>query len=485
MSAHDLALISIKPEHAKQIYAGEKRAELRKSFGSAIRIIFMYETAPVSAVTGAFLVGRLENLPVGELLDLVGEYGVPSERARAYYGKRNTGWVITVRSAVKFKREIPLSKLQSINHQFAPPQSFAYVSLGDSTGQTLHDALLASMESRLAVRPIAHGNKERFAQEIRETVRRSYDDIDEDFIGQVVDPEIGVDAAFSTLRKHIVEVRLGDQVIGFSALTEKAHGSWKTGPTILLPDFRGLMLGGVLRRKIEMFCKSRGAVAVYCTCASNSAPVVAYLLNSGMQIQARLRRHLGADRDELVFAKRFGRLKPTSCRRRVVHAPWSGKLKLVRVSSTSRLLTPATKFMSKEMARWYFRPQHAFGGAVKSGLENAESGSTRYSSKNKELYCLHGRGGAVFGAILATVKRSRMVKLNVFWTALDTVSMRRLLAAVLRRARTARRIYLTVPADEGKALDVLLGRGFQIEGVLTNPFETGVDHLCLGWLPKE
>lgn len=49
-------LMSIKPKWAKELYSGKKAVEFRKTAPQPGSIVFLYETAPVQAVTGAFQV---------------------------------------------------------------------------------------------------------------------------------------------------------------------------------------------------------------------------------------------------------------------------------------------------------------------------------------------------------------------------------------------------------------------------------------------
>ena len=51
-----VCLMSIKPKWAKELYSGKKTVEFRKSSPSLDALVFMYESAPVKAVTGCFQV---------------------------------------------------------------------------------------------------------------------------------------------------------------------------------------------------------------------------------------------------------------------------------------------------------------------------------------------------------------------------------------------------------------------------------------------
>ena len=54
-----VCLMSIKPKWAKQLYSGKKTIEFRKSSPPLGSIVFLYESAPVRAVTGVFFVSAV------------------------------------------------------------------------------------------------------------------------------------------------------------------------------------------------------------------------------------------------------------------------------------------------------------------------------------------------------------------------------------------------------------------------------------------
>ncbi|MBR0196635.1 MAG: hypothetical protein IJQ34_00700 [Kiritimatiellae bacterium] len=52
MKARKVIVLAIKPEYAKKIYEGKKNWEFRKKAPPIYEEIFIYESAPVSAITG-------------------------------------------------------------------------------------------------------------------------------------------------------------------------------------------------------------------------------------------------------------------------------------------------------------------------------------------------------------------------------------------------------------------------------------------------
>src|SRR6266849_4360642 len=95
-SLSDCLMLSFYPEHAERIYLGEKRAELRKTFPGSAKIVFIYETSPVSALTGAFWVKEAIKTSVKEAVVLATASGVGTSRAESYYAGRDYGWIIKI-----------------------------------------------------------------------------------------------------------------------------------------------------------------------------------------------------------------------------------------------------------------------------------------------------------------------------------------------------------------------------------------------------
>lgn len=54
-----VCLMSIKPKWAKELYCGKKTVEFRKSSPPVGRLVFLYESTPVRAVTGVFIVSAI------------------------------------------------------------------------------------------------------------------------------------------------------------------------------------------------------------------------------------------------------------------------------------------------------------------------------------------------------------------------------------------------------------------------------------------
>ena len=75
-----------------------------------------------------------------------------------------------------------------------------------------------------------------------------------------------------------------------------------------------------------------------------------------------------------------------------------------------------------------------------------------------------------------------MAKINLVASNVSQNTIARLLSRVLSDTRHHRRVYLTVPVWEVSAIAALSELGFYFEGILQDPFGTGIDHICYGYI---
>lgn len=122
-------MLAIHPEHASRIFRGTKRAELRRRTPSTTpKICFVYETAPVSKVTGWFVVGSQFR---GTLTQIWRRFraglSLSRSQVRRYLSGVQSGTVFSIRAPRRLRR--PLS-LRAVTGQAIPPQSFVYLKAG-------------------------------------------------------------------------------------------------------------------------------------------------------------------------------------------------------------------------------------------------------------------------------------------------------------------------------------------------------------------
>lgn len=124
-STERVALMAIHPRFAEAILDGRKRVEFRKRRPAPdIRRVYIYATAPVSAVVGAF---EIADVTVGEprtIWEAFGAVGViDRDDFDLYYASSGEAVAIGVESAIRFDEPVPLSSFEPAP---ATPQSFSY-----------------------------------------------------------------------------------------------------------------------------------------------------------------------------------------------------------------------------------------------------------------------------------------------------------------------------------------------------------------------
>ncbi|ABB05650.1 ASCH domain-containing protein [Burkholderia stagnalis] len=119
-------LLSIHPEYANAIFAGEKGFEFRRViFKEDVSEVVVYATSPISRVIGCFKIEEIYQDTPGELwVKTEARAGVTREMFDSYFKDRVKAFAIKVSEPTRFSRPQPLSKYLPSN---TPPQSFCYI----------------------------------------------------------------------------------------------------------------------------------------------------------------------------------------------------------------------------------------------------------------------------------------------------------------------------------------------------------------------
>ncbi|MGP8077189.1 MAG: ASCH domain-containing protein [Thermoplasmata archaeon] len=119
-------VLAIHPEYAARIYSGEKTAELRRAApASPVRIAFIYETAPESAITGVMLVdGVSRTSPARAWRQFSRRICISEQEFYEYLNGCRAATVYEVSRPFKFPRRVLLVKT---THLRRPPQSYSYL----------------------------------------------------------------------------------------------------------------------------------------------------------------------------------------------------------------------------------------------------------------------------------------------------------------------------------------------------------------------
>lgn len=124
------ALLSIKPEFAEKILAGEKEYEFRRTTfrdSAEIDLIYLYASSPVKQIVGLFTSGRIIEASPEELWELFGPKSGIDDRDRfmSYFEDADTGYAIEVNDAHRLQSRVDPN---TAFEDFSPPMSFSYLS---------------------------------------------------------------------------------------------------------------------------------------------------------------------------------------------------------------------------------------------------------------------------------------------------------------------------------------------------------------------
>jgi predicted transcriptional regulator len=123
-------LLSIRPEYAEKILAGEKTVELRRVRPKITKgsLVLMYVSSPVKAVMGAFHVDDvIEGTPDSLWPRVARVAGVTRQQFNDYYAGTDAAYGIVVGRVWELAASVTLQHLRRRFRGFHPPQSYRYI----------------------------------------------------------------------------------------------------------------------------------------------------------------------------------------------------------------------------------------------------------------------------------------------------------------------------------------------------------------------
>jgi predicted transcriptional regulator len=125
---HDFVL-SIKPEYATKIIAGEKTVELRRRFPPGTvtgALAYVYATVPIQAVIGWATIADVRSMAVPQIwAEFERAACIGPDDFWQYFGNLKNGYVLVLERPRALAHPVKLSELRaSLN--FVPPQSYCY-----------------------------------------------------------------------------------------------------------------------------------------------------------------------------------------------------------------------------------------------------------------------------------------------------------------------------------------------------------------------
>lgn len=128
-------LLSIKPEFVREIFAGNKKYEYRKTiFTKNVDKVVVYSTKPEGMIVGEFTVEAILEKDPAELWKETHQVsGITKEFFDQYFAGRERGYALKISAPILYEEPINPFDLFS---SFVAPQSFKYLSR-EETDMTL------------------------------------------------------------------------------------------------------------------------------------------------------------------------------------------------------------------------------------------------------------------------------------------------------------------------------------------------------------
>lgn len=143
MHSREHILISLESRHAENIFAGNKRVELRRRSMNVSPgdILWIYVKLPVGSIIGY---ARIEKVHASSPNALWRTYGSVSGLSRreffSYFEDAEQGVALVLEESTRLRSSLSLEALRQLDEGFQPPQFFARL----TTEHPLHEAVTSS-----------------------------------------------------------------------------------------------------------------------------------------------------------------------------------------------------------------------------------------------------------------------------------------------------------------------------------------------------
>ena len=119
-------ILSVKPDYASKILAGQKLYEYRKViFRQPVEKVFIYASSPISMIVGEFQIDYIIHDTPKELWKLThSDSGVTQAFFNRYFKGKPVGYAIRMKEVVAYA--VPISPFR-LREDFKAPQSFIYI----------------------------------------------------------------------------------------------------------------------------------------------------------------------------------------------------------------------------------------------------------------------------------------------------------------------------------------------------------------------
>lgn len=481
----DEIVISIRPEHASNIYSGNKKYELRRSAPkSTPRIIYLYESNGDKHITGHIVIERVIAASPKELWGIVGTKSTTKERFFKYFDGASVAYAFEIVTAVKYLHDIALDKIKNIDNGFRPPQNFLYMQnlprLKSYLRMHSTNEVLNSTNGGLQLKSFQTSSVQNFIELAIKHVSEYYLETGEEYAHKLIQisREENDSEGVMTSGKSIYEIYSKNLHIGFVVITRKNGGSIKTGPVMFFQQYIGQGFGKELRSLLHFTFQRLGYRKVYATVPANNQAATSYLLASGYKLEAHLRRHYHDFHDEFVFGyhlmnnREGGHEFIRQIEQITKHAPLK--------SSSSEL----TSFLEEEFSASYTNVDSYWSNRqIHEAIAHTKGRGSKFRPRKIYLayglqllcvgLCLLKRGGSVKIILLTRTGHQRGLTNFIIYLQKSLLS---------GNDQKIRKFYTHIPLADTNVIQAFYDAGFFSEGVLDRPYNDSYDLLAMAKL---
>ena len=482
-------VLPIQQEFAEAILTGHKQFEYRKVLGDQNPIFVLLYVRETGSIPGAFAPGRVLRGTPEELWRLTAGRGTSAERFRTYFEGQDHGIAVEVRRYERFRPPISQTEIDGTGVVLPPNFNLVHannklIAIVRSRGIILRELQrrphLPGLDSfgRVEVAKFEPEDREPFIRLVTEEIAKWYDDIHAEFAEVLVASHTGGEPhGLLTTRKTIHRFQHSGEGIGYTVATEKRGGSVKFGPTVIDLDSQGHGFAVSGRISLEESYKARGFRKAYSTIPDIHHEALIYLLKAGYHIEAHLKAHYSRDHGEFVLGKRL----LSGTRTGSVVPNYTELRPAVSIRAGTPTAETLWQFVRLHLAPFYDGLDMEFVTALREAR-------TEVPQEEKPRGVLYAYAGSdLVGVCVVIGKRGGAVKLG----PLAAVEDPRVLSALLDSAENsairefeARKFYTLVPVDRRIYVNTLEERGYELEGVLGEPYRSGVDMFVYSRFPR-
>lgn len=407
----------------------------------------------------------------------VGKKATTKERFFKYFGKRQEGCAIPIRHATRFATPLFPSVIKQRVPSFVVPMSYLIV----SPQTDLFDLLESKRKEernpqKVILRPIRASEMSTYRMLVTPLISRKYDEISERFAENILDIHkkgIDVNGILTTKKKVLGVISQDGNLLGFTTVTFKIGGSMKTGPSILLSQYRGKGFGLALRTSLVVYAKKHNIRKLYCTCPDNDNDLTLHFIRSGYNVEAHLASHYATSHGELVF----GRLLRSNMKQRTTPISRSKRVLLTQPPVAFDRKVIAKSLTTGFAANWVGISMRTAQALLDKAL--LASGLTYEEKPVSMIVCKDIEECAAFGLLIH--KRGGASKLLLWTTSHHVESLKNLIKEIMAIARKDQRkkVYCLHPWSDLFVIGHLKACGFQCEGILREPYKQGKDLMVL------